>query len=194
MPKVGMGPVRRSQLIQATLESVHEHGLAHTTVSKISKFAGVSTGVISHYFGGKDELLEATMRHMLTKLGEGVVARSRQASTAREKIVAIIEGNFDYEQIKPESATTWLSFWSQAMHKTELARLQRVNMRRLHSNLKYHFRQCLTIEKAEEAALSLAALIDGLWLRGVFAEGGFDSRRARNITLNHMNELLEKAN
>jgi len=66
MPKVGMEPVRRQQLIDATIESVAELGLQGTTINSISKKAGLSSGIISHYFGGKQGLIEATVRYLLT--------------------------------------------------------------------------------------------------------------------------------
>ena len=62
MPKVGMGPVRRTQLIAAAISSLHDHGYAETTVARIAARAGVSPGIVHHYFNGKDDLLFATMR------------------------------------------------------------------------------------------------------------------------------------
>ena len=40
-------------------------GLHSASISLISKEAGVSTGIINHYFGGKHGLLEETMRAIL---------------------------------------------------------------------------------------------------------------------------------
>src|SRR5918993_975251 len=60
MPKVGMEPIRRQQLIEATITSISRYGYADATISRISKEAGVSTGIVHHYFGSKDDLLEAT--------------------------------------------------------------------------------------------------------------------------------------
>ena len=68
MPKVGMELIRRQQLIEATLESVAEVGLHATTINSISKRAGLSSGIISHYFGGKQGLIEATVRFLLNSL------------------------------------------------------------------------------------------------------------------------------
>ena len=65
MPKVGMEPVRKKQLIEATLEVMTEVGYHGTTISLISKKAGLSSGIVSHYFGDKQGLIEATMRHLL---------------------------------------------------------------------------------------------------------------------------------
>jgi len=37
-----MGPVRRNQLIEAAISSLHDYGYADTTVARIAKKAGVS--------------------------------------------------------------------------------------------------------------------------------------------------------
>ena len=50
MPKVGMQPIRRRQLINATLEAINEVGMHDATIAQIARRAGVSTGIISHYF------------------------------------------------------------------------------------------------------------------------------------------------
>ena len=53
-----MEPIRRQQLIKATMEAIDEVGLAEATVIQIARRAGVSAGIISHYFGGKNGLLD----------------------------------------------------------------------------------------------------------------------------------------
>ena len=62
MPKIGMSEVRRPQLIRATIKVIGQVGMSRASVAVIGRAAGVSPGIISHYFGGKDGLLEATMR------------------------------------------------------------------------------------------------------------------------------------
>jgi TetR/AcrR family transcriptional repressor of bet genes len=190
MPKVGMEPVRRAQLIDATCESIFRYGLADTTISKISHLAGVSSGIIGHYFGGKDELVEATMRKILIDLGDAISSRVNQAVTPRQKIWAIIEGNFSHHQTSARFVTSWLAFWSQAMHVPSLAKLQNINKRRLQSNLVFWYRRLLAPEEAKMAADGMAALIDGLWLRGAFEQQGFDSQKAKSIALDYLSRQL----
>ncbi len=53
MPKVGMQPIRRQQLIEATMAAVNEVGMHEASIAQIAKRAGVSNGIISHYFRDK---------------------------------------------------------------------------------------------------------------------------------------------
>ncbi len=142
MPKLGMREVRRAQLIEATLYTIDEAGLPGTTLAPVAQRANISTGIVSHYFGDKDGLLEATMRHVLRDLW---LATSRRRGAAapepRERLRAIVAANFDDTQVSAPVMKTWLAFWSQSMHQPQLGRLQRVNTRRLHSNLCAEFRQ-----------------------------------------------------
>ncbi len=193
MPKVGMEPIRRQQLITATMAAIDEAGLADATVARIARHAGVSAGIISHYFGGKDGLLEATMRQILNDLGEAVSRRRKALTTDAPEahLAAIIDGNFDRTQVSGPVAKTWLAFWSSSMHRPVLARLQTVNDRRLYANLSYEFRRLLPKDKARDAARALAAMIDGLWLRGALAPEGLDSDHARRLARDYLDQLLK---
>nr|WP_298372361.1 transcriptional regulator BetI [uncultured Halomonas sp.] len=194
MPKLGMEPIRRHQLVQATLQAIDEAGLANTTIARIANRANVSTGIISHYFGGKEGLLEATMRQVLGELGKGIAQRrSRAERTPRGQIRAIIDGNFDGHQVSQSVMKTWLAFWASSMHRGNLQRLQRVNDRRLYSNLCFQFRRCLLRQDARDAARGLAALIDGLWLRGALASETLDVERARRIAYDYLDGQLQGA-
>ena len=195
MPKVGMEPIRRRQLIKATMQAIDDVGLADATVARIARQAGVSAGIISHYFGGKDGLLEATMRQILYDLGAAVATRRGRVpeDTPAAHLRAIIDGNFDRSQVSQSVMKTWLAFWASSMHKHDLQRLQRVNDRRLYSNLCSQFRRCLPRAEARRAARGLAAMIDGLWLRGALAPEGLDVDRARRLAYDYLEEQLARA-
>lgn len=75
MPKLGMQSIRRRQLIDATLEAINEVGMHDATIAQIARRAGVSTGIISHYFRDKNGLLEATMRDITSQLRDAVLNR-----------------------------------------------------------------------------------------------------------------------
>lgn len=188
MPKTGMRPIRRAQLIQATLGVIDQAGLANATMAVIAKQAGTSTGIVSHYFGDKMGLLEATMRSVLHDLFQAM--RDRRAAlndtSPRARLRAMIDANFDSSQISVPVMKTWLSFWSSSMHEPALQRLQRVNQRRLQSNLCGAFRDALPAGQARHAAAGLAALIDGLWLRGALSGGLPDTEHARALAYQYV--------
>jgi TetR/AcrR family transcriptional repressor of bet genes len=87
---------------------------------------------------------------------------------------------------------TWLAFWATSMHQPSLHRLQRINDHRLYSNLCCQFRRALPLDQARSAARGLAALIDGLWLRGALSGDAFDTEQAHRIAYEYMDFQLAK--
>lgn len=192
MPKVGMKPVRQMQLIEATLASVEQLGLQHTTINTISKIAGVSTGTINHYFGGKQGLLEATVLYLLKSLGEELMANLRgvENNDPMKRIEAIIKANFSPVQTSDKSAKTWMAFWSQAMHDKDMAHLQKINERRLFSNLKYSYKQLVPAEVVDEVSQSTAAIVDGLWLRRALSTKPLPVEQAERYCMSYIRNTV----
>ncbi|WP_156087320.1 transcriptional regulator BetI [Alteromonas macleodii] len=172
-----MEPVRKKQLIEATLEVMAEVGYHGTTISLISKRAGLSSGIISHYFGDKQGLIEATMRHLLDAL-----KITQRIDDPLERIDFIIENNFSQTQGASSATNTWFNFWALSLHNEGLHRLQCINHKRLERNLAFSYRKLLKPEQVKNAAASTAALIDGYWLRysmGSVGNGDFSEAVAR---------------
>ncbi|MFT5557698.1 MAG: TetR/AcrR family bet gene transcriptional repressor [Psychromonas sp.] len=170
MPRPVMKKLRQQQLIDATLVSVERHGLQHTTINTISGLAGMSSGIISHYFGGKQGLIEATLRYLIDQLKQALLVRtSGKTLSPAVRLSMIVEANFTKLQRSEAVAKTWLSFWAQAMHDPGLARFQHINNQRLYSNLLFSFKQLLPATTAMNAAKQSAAMIDGFWLRSALS-------------------------
>ena len=68
-PRTGMAETRRRALIGAALQEISDRGSLDVTVAQIASRAGVSSALAHHYFGGKDDLILATMRHLLAEFG-----------------------------------------------------------------------------------------------------------------------------
>ncbi|WP_405078316.1 transcriptional regulator BetI [Pectobacterium carotovorum] len=195
MPKVGMQPIRRQQLIEATLAAINDVGMHDASIVQIARRAGVSNGIISHYFRDKNGLLEATMRYLISHLGLAVKSRllSLTENTPRARLRAIVQGNFDDSQTNSAAMKTWLAFWASSLHSPMLHRLQQVNDRRLYSNLCVEFSRCLPKDNARIAAKGLAGLIDGLWLRGALSHDAFNREEALSITYEYIDQQLVRA-
>ena len=192
MPKVEMREQRRTQLVAATLRSIEEVGLPGTTIASVAQRASLSVGIVSLYFGDKSGLLETTMRYVLRDLSNATARRRAAApNEPRARLRAIVAGNFDDTQVNAPVMKTWLAFWAESMHQPALRRLQRVNTRRLHSNLCAEFEKVLPGAAARRAASGLAALIDGLWLRGALTGEPFDTKAALRVANDYIDLLLE---
>ncbi|MCY1186211.1 HTH-type transcriptional regulator BetI [compost metagenome] len=135
------------------------------------------------------------MRHLMAALSKAVGERraAMRDDDPRSHLRAIIEGNFDSSQVNGPAMKTWLAFWASSMHQPQLRRLQRINDHRLYSNLCCQFRRELPLAEARSAARGLAALIDGLWLRGALSGDAFNTEQALQIAYDYLDRQLAKA-
>jgi TetR/AcrR family transcriptional regulator, transcriptional repressor of bet genes len=193
MPRIGMEPVRRKALISAAIDAIHDRGMGQVTMGEIARRAGVSAALAHHYFGGKDQLLLATMRHLLTELGDEIQVRLAAARTPQERIAAVVRGNFAACQFRPAVISAWLAFYVQAQNDPEARRLLRIYRRRLESNLLYPLRELTTRERATRVAETAAALIDGLWIRRSLADISPDPDGAAQLVEDAVFEALRRA-
>src|SRR3978361_613823 len=101
---------RRRRLIEVTIDSLAELGYVGTTLAQIAGRAGVSPGLVAHYFGDKDGMLEAAFRQMVTRVANSVLLRLRTASTPHERIQAVIDSYLAAEEFDERTGNAWLAF------------------------------------------------------------------------------------
>lgn len=172
---------RRTQLVEVTIDSLAELGFVGTTLAQIAGRAGVSPGLVAHYFGDKDGLLEAAFRSLARRVGAQVRARLRHAATPRGRIQAVIDANLAPEEFERRTGTAWLAFWGQVLHVAPLKRIQSVYQRRTLSNLRNYLKRLMPPDEAHSLAAMIAAMIDGVWLRAALSgwrEADSESARA----------------
>jgi betaine-aldehyde dehydrogenase len=158
------------QLVEVTIDSLAEVGYVGTTLAEIARRADVSPGLVAHYFGDKDGLLEAAFRTLARTLAVRVRARLAQARTPRGRVQAVIDINLAPEEFNQRTGTAWLAFWGQVLHVEGLKRVQTAYQRRMLSNLRSDLRRMIPGEDARSLAAMIAAMIDGVWLRAALSE------------------------
>ncbi|MFK8250352.1 betaine-aldehyde dehydrogenase [Ancylobacter terrae] len=174
--------VRRRQLIEATIESLAEIGFNASTLAQIARRAGVSPGLVAHYFGDKDGLLEATLRFLALRLHRSTAARLRAARGPRARVQAVIDANLAPEEFDQRTSSVWLAFWGQVLHSERLRRVQRIYQARMLANLRHDLRGLVAAGEVRRLSITIAAVIDGLWLRSsLSAAGETDSVSARHV-------------
>lgn len=185
---------RRNQLVEVTLDSLAELGYVGTTLAQIAARAGVSPGLVAHYFGDKDGLLDAAFRSLARRVGSQVRGRLRRVSTPRARIQAVIDANLAPEEFEQRTGTAWLAFWGQVLQVPSLKRVQSVYQQRTLSNLRYSLKKLVPPDEAQRLAAMIAAMIDGVWLRAALS--GWreaDSESARALLTAFVDDRLRQA-
>jgi betaine-aldehyde dehydrogenase len=181
-PRDELEDARRAQLIEVTIDSLAEEGFVGTTLAEIAGRAGVSPGLVAHYFGDKDALLEATFRTLARVVAVRMRQRFALARTPRARVQALIDANLGPENFDRRTGNAWLAFWGQVLHFEGLKRVQTAYQRRMLSNLRNDLRRMIPGEAAASLAAMIAAMIDGVWLRAALSEWQeADSESARAL-------------
>ncbi len=189
MPKLGMEPIRKEALVKATIVEIGRAGSLDVTVSQIAKRAGMSSALAHHYFGSKEDMFLAAMRHILTLYGAEVRGALCTSKDPEARLRAILHASFSPGNFRREAVSAWLNFWVLAQSVPEARRLLAIYQRRLKSNLLSCLRP-IAGDRAAKLADGLGAMIDGLYLREVLKFGPPDGAAAVATALDYFNAKL----
>ncbi len=156
---------RGAMLIDAGLACLARGGITAFTIDNICREAGVSRGLITHHFKSKDGLLAAVYARMYD--------RTLAHLPPDAGIEHLIEAEFAPDVYNRENITIWLALWGDiatnpalnAEHRKHYAAYRDGIARALRNTARARGR----IVDAENLAVPLIALIDGLWLEQCIA-------------------------
>ncbi len=191
MPKLGMEPIRKAALVNATIVEVGRSGSLDVTVSQIAKRAGMSTALAHHYFGSKEAMFLAAMRQVLSIYGAEIRGALAVAEGPEARLQAIARASFSPANFRREVVGAWLNFYVLAQTVPEARRLLGVYQGRLRSNLLACLRP-LSGKQADSIAKGLGALIDGLYLREALSGQAPDGKASVALVLDYLNAKLTR--
>ena len=191
-------PDRRRDLIAATVKSIAEHGFAESTVERICAAAGVSRGLISHYFDGKSDLLLETFRQLTDELAaESIRAARDSGGDPVARLHAAASVSFRPPVFDDAKMSVWLAFWSEARTTPALQALYRDLYRDYRASLTRLMAEAARAHgvalDAHRAATALIALMDGLWLELTLDAEAFSPREAEAACLAYIDGLFPAA-
>src|ERR1700753_3096067 len=118
----------------------------------------------------------------------------RQAHPPRGRIQAVIDTNLGPEEFTRRTGSAWLAFWGQVPHVHGLKRVQKAYQRRMVSNLRYALMRLVPLAEARSLASTIAAMIDGVWLRAALSNWvEADSESARDLLTAFVDARLKES-
>jgi AcrR family transcriptional regulator len=126
MPKTVDHDQRRVELIAVASRLIARQGMDGLTVREVAKAAGVSTGVVSHYFSDKRQMLQL----IYDVTADRVYARTEAliAETGGD-VRACLEALLPADAAAQRGWRVWIAFWGLAIGDGELAKDQQVRAR-----------------------------------------------------------------
>lgn len=161
---------RKMQLIDATLSSIDRYGISGTTMTSVTKIAGLSMGLANFHFKTKDALLEETLRHLAEEHRDHWARRIEVAElTPAQKVLDIVNAQFHPEICSRKKLRVWFAFFGAAsQRKSYRAVTARIDSERL-AALTLLLGQIIAHGEYENVrpegvGRTLESLFDGFWL------------------------------
>ena len=177
---------RRRDLIRGTIASIAKLGYHNSTVQTICDEAGLSRGLIGHYFRGKDDLLLEAFRYLTKQLRQETEKEMKAVGgDPVERILAVVDATFREPVMGRDEAAVWLAFWGvvywhPGLRKVHL-KLWREYRRRMSKLLEAAAKERGVQIDARLAGWTFSQLADGLWMGWVMDETSVTPGEARNI-------------
>lgn len=164
--------VRRGDLLAATVSCLARLGPRGTTGREICRQAGVSHGLLRHYFRNPDNLLLETYEQLCEDMLEHLEAVAIPfAADPWDALHRYFVAVFSDEWASPEIIGAWMVFWQQARSREDFAAVsdafnlrQRALLEQLASRLPIPAAAPLPTLPMADAIALLSAVLDGLWI------------------------------
>jgi AcrR family transcriptional regulator len=87
---------RRRQIIASAVEVISEVGFGNASLARIAKHAGISKGVISYHFEGKDDLMTQLVIQLYVSGAEYMVPLITAVEGPRNRLLTYLESNLAF--------------------------------------------------------------------------------------------------
>lgn len=155
---------RRQALVAAAEAVLARDGVAGTSVRSICAEAGVSPGLLRHYFEGVDALIAAAYEAVGQRIDTALEAAVEAAGASpRARLTAYLTASFAPPVLDPQLLATWIAFWSLVKTRPDIGEIHAAGYAAYRARLESLLAEC-GVRETRLAAVALTAVVDGLWL------------------------------
>ncbi|MBN9072006.1 MAG: transcriptional regulator BetI [Rhizobiales bacterium] len=181
MAKRSIKAIRRDELMDAAIDVVGREGLNGATLAVIAGHAGMSAGLVNHYFESKEELLALAMRNLSNLFRQDILELVPPNPTPDQRLRAMVDGSFAPRHFRGAKREAWMQFMLASQSEPRIKHLFQLTGARFVSNIRYAVKQLVPAQEVDDVVDGIAAMIDGFFwqIAGDYAEEDFE--RARRI-------------
>jgi len=174
---------RREEVLMHARRVIMRDGLEATSLRRIAREGGFTTGVLTHYFADKSELISACFEWTMRTWLDRVEREIRAAPTAADSVCRFVAVAVPHARERHGEWRLWLNFVGTGAGDREMATLlvdtdQRWEALVTETLTRWHEAGLVSPRLPDELeALILARLGDGLGLRALMTGDWDDARR-----------------
>ena len=190
---------RTMDLIVATQRCIERGGIGEASIRRIAEEAGVTPGLVRHYFPDKEALICAAYRQTMADMYKG----ARQGvdelpSNAIEKLRLFINTSLQPGVMNSRYHQLWASFTSLTRSTPAMAKIHhesylefRMGCQDLVELVFAEIGREVSAKALEHYGIMVNAILDGLWLEGCLAMELFDEGELAEIGLRSVQSVLD---
>jgi AcrR family transcriptional regulator len=130
MPKITDAVAMRQRILTAAWHVIASEGIQSVSMRRVARAAGSTTGLITHYFKDKDELVTRAYRTVLDRMLADAAQRIAAPGTVTERLLAAVEAIEPTDPQMRQWTVVLLNFWAQAAFNPAFARYCQQDYRR----------------------------------------------------------------
>ena len=171
MPKLGMGPIRREQICRAATTLLAREGFAGTTMRMVAEEAGVSTGMLNHYFENRLDLLSQALVYSSERSLVRYRAAIEGVPAGRKRLEALLDSMLGGDPDGSETWRVWITAYGESLREPRVRAVMQERLV-LWFELLEHALEDLAPEDEPlfSTAYRLDAILKGLAMQGLMVD------------------------
>ena len=186
--------VRRDAMIAAALDLIAEGGIAAATVRAIAEIAGVSPGLIRHYFKTKEDLTRAAYQALMERMSQtSALVLHTAPDGAVARLAAFVAASLRPPVVDPAAMGLWAGFIHRVQRDPQLREVHRttyLGYRDVLQALIAALPRDVDAATLRAEAIACNGVIDGLWLEGCALPEAFVKDELAEIGLRSVGAIL----
>jgi AcrR family transcriptional regulator len=186
---------RRIEVAKAAWQVIIREGLDRTSMRAIAQELGSSTGVVTHYFRDKEELILFALGLVFENVAAEMEARS-QGQQGIDRLVQMMFVALPLEQIDRDDWKVWVAFLGYSIGREHLVKEHRKRydlLRRIISQELADLQTAQLIRADLDLTLeanALISLVDGIGTGVVICPDRFSATQQQYLVRQHIHNLL----
>jgi AcrR family transcriptional regulator len=186
---------RRIEVAKAAWQVIIREGLDRTSMRAIAQELGSSTGVVTHYFRDKEELILFALGLVFENVAAEMEARA-QGQQGIDRLAQMMFVALPLEQIDRDDWKVWVAFLGYSIGREHLVREHRKRYDLLRQIISQELADLQTTQLIRAdldltlEANAIIALIDGIGTGVVICPEQFSATQQQYLVRRHINNLL----
>ena len=189
-----MGPIRREQICRAAAVAIAREGFAGTTMRMVAEEAGVSTGMLNHYFANRQDLLTQALVYVSERTQNRYREAIEQAPAGIERLQALLDSALSSDEQMVETWRVWINAYGEAVRLPELRHTIESRLTSWYDLIDLALEGLVPTDGSDEripASWRFDALLNGLAIQALTSEAALDGSQIRDEVISML--LGEKA-